>query len=366
MRNILFALLLALTAASAFELKNGETVALLGDTFIEREQYEGWIELAMTTRFPDRDIKFRNLGWSADTPAGDSRAGLSLLQAGLEPEGEGYRQLLNQLSTYKPDVIVLGYGMAASLPGGSSPKEFSENLNRLLDEAPAATGKPVRFLMLGTPPRITMDFDSGNDLGNHLNALADIGKILNDTANKREIPFISFTGLSKQPGYTHNGIHLTSAGYQAIAREIEATLGWPAGNWDEGEKAEALRQHILRKNEWFFNRSRPANMAYIFGFRAKEQGNNAVEIPRYDALVAAEDSAISKMRDLSTATVVPPLPVRTDSEIAENREQPKPDFTVADGFEVTLGRRTPCSRSPPRSTSIHRGVSGSPAPPPIL
>ena len=57
-------------AAAPFELKDGDRVVFLGDTLIEREQHYGWIELMLTSRFPDRDITFRNLGWGGDTPAG--------------------------------------------------------------------------------------------------------------------------------------------------------------------------------------------------------------------------------------------------------------------------------------------------------
>ena len=77
------------SAAPRFEFTEGDKVVFLGDSFIEREQYAGWIELAATTQFPDRNVTFRNLGWSADTPAGDSRNGLSLVQAGVEPAGIG-------------------------------------------------------------------------------------------------------------------------------------------------------------------------------------------------------------------------------------------------------------------------------------
>ena len=125
-------------SAARFDFTEGDKVVLLGDSFIESEQYAGWIELAATTQFPDRNITFRNLGWSADTPAGDSRNGLSLVQAGREPAGEGWNQLLKQLSEYKPDVIVIGYGTAASLHDGSAPDVFRANLTRLLDEAPKA------------------------------------------------------------------------------------------------------------------------------------------------------------------------------------------------------------------------------------
>jgi len=39
----------SVSAETRFELLEGDRVALLGDGFLEREQYEGWIELAATT-----------------------------------------------------------------------------------------------------------------------------------------------------------------------------------------------------------------------------------------------------------------------------------------------------------------------------
>src|SRR6476646_11039747 len=110
----LLALLLGCTiaiearAAASFELRDGDRVVFLGDTLIEREQHFGYLELALTTRFPDRDVTFRNIGWSADTPAGDSRFGLSLLQAGLEPPDEGWTQLREQIRQLRPTVVILG------------------------------------------------------------------------------------------------------------------------------------------------------------------------------------------------------------------------------------------------------------------
>jgi predicted O-linked N-acetylglucosamine transferase (SPINDLY family) len=47
------------------------------DTLIEREQYHGWVELMLTSRFPERNVTFRNLGWSGDTPVGESRLATS-------------------------------------------------------------------------------------------------------------------------------------------------------------------------------------------------------------------------------------------------------------------------------------------------
>src|SRR5438045_1823759 len=95
---------------AAFELKADDRVVFVGDAFVEAEQQHGWIELMLTTRFADRNVTFRNLGWNGDTPAGDSRLGLSLVQAGRETPGEAWRQLQQQLANAKPTVVFAGYG----------------------------------------------------------------------------------------------------------------------------------------------------------------------------------------------------------------------------------------------------------------
>src|SRR6266478_7911012 len=41
---------------AAFELLNGDRVALLGDTLIEREQSYGHLEFLLTVHYPDRNI----------------------------------------------------------------------------------------------------------------------------------------------------------------------------------------------------------------------------------------------------------------------------------------------------------------------
>src|SRR5436309_5652231 len=120
-------------AAPPFELRDGDRVVLIGDTLIEREQTYGYIELALTTHYPDHNVTFRNIGWSADTPAGDSRFGLSLLQAGLEPPDEGWKQLREQVRQLKPTVVILGYGMASSFAGEAGLPKFVAEMKRLMD-----------------------------------------------------------------------------------------------------------------------------------------------------------------------------------------------------------------------------------------
>ncbi|MFM9017015.1 MAG: hypothetical protein ACKOLZ_05840 [Verrucomicrobiota bacterium] len=69
------ALLLCLVATLAsaqpkLELRDGDSVLLIGDTLIEREGNYGRLEMKMRREFPGRSFTVRNLGFSADTPLG--------------------------------------------------------------------------------------------------------------------------------------------------------------------------------------------------------------------------------------------------------------------------------------------------------
>ncbi|QEH37799.1 GDSL-like Lipase/Acylhydrolase [Aquisphaera giovannonii] len=66
-----------------------------------------------------------------------------------------------------------------------------------------------------------------------------------------------------------------------------------SADWD---RVHALRRAIHEKNQLFFYRWRPQNQTYLFGFRRHEQGNNAVEIPRFDPLVAAKEKEIAGLK----------------------------------------------------------------------
>src|SRR3954469_23360382 len=134
-------------AEPRLDLHSGDRVVFLGDAFIEGEQYQGWIELMLTSRFATEAVTFRNLGWSGDTPAGDSRLGLSLLQAGREPADEGWKGLVQQLEDARPTVVFVGYGMASSFDGAAGLPKFKTDYGRLLD-AIEKTSPGVRFVLL--------------------------------------------------------------------------------------------------------------------------------------------------------------------------------------------------------------------------
>src|SRR5438309_9067833 len=122
--SLLYAPALLAQTTNLFELRDGDRVVLLGDTLIEREQSYGYLEFLLTTQFPDRNVTFRNLGWSADTPAGISRAS-------FDPPEKGFERIKEQLTAIKPTVAILGYGMACSFDGEAGLAQFSADLEKL-------------------------------------------------------------------------------------------------------------------------------------------------------------------------------------------------------------------------------------------
>jgi putative heme-binding domain-containing protein len=346
-----------------YPLEGGDRVVFLGDGLIEQARHHGWLEVMLTTRFPHRDITFRNLGWTADTPDGDSRLGLSLLQAGREPPDEGWKQLVRQIESVQPTVVFVGYGMASSFAGKAGLGHFTASYRRLLDTLQHVSPK-VRLVLLGPLPHENLGAPWPDPTSHNLE-LAAYDRAISEIAASRQATYISLAkrmarvvpnappARPKEP-LTDNGIQLNDHGYRVVAEWIEDALYPSPGAWRTSPATEALRQAIVQKNRWYFNRSRPDNMAYIFGFRRKEQGNNAAEMPRFDSFISAEEKRIGQLRALS-GTAVPPVPLHVGNLNSHPVEQPLPEFQVADGFEATLWAENPLIEKPVQMNFDARG-----------
>jgi len=221
--------------APPFELLDGDRVALIGDTFIEREQAYGYLEHILTTHYPDRHVIFRNLGWSADTPAGVSRAGFDL------PD-KGFDRLKEQVAAYKPTVVFLGYGMACSFDAEPGLSRFTEEMNRLMDTIQELSGSTnqVRFVLLN-PIKHEKLAPPLPDPAKHNELLALYTKAIKELAEKRKARFVNLFELLDNnqlpPPYaplTDNGIHLTAYGYRRAAEALAMGLNWYPHAWRAG------------------------------------------------------------------------------------------------------------------------------------
>jgi lysophospholipase L1-like esterase len=281
-------------SGNQFQLRSGDRVVLIGSTLIERDQMYGYLETALTTRFYDRNITFRNLGWSGDTVWGDGWAMFG-------SPADGFRDRLKNVVAMKPTVIVLGFGTNESFAGKPALPHFVEGLNTLLD-ALAKTGarivifSPTREENLGRP--LPDPAPQNERLAIYTDAMRQVAK-------QRGYRFVDlFTDLIPErmpPGYTpltDDEMHLTEHGYQRLAEVVDTDLFGPrpAGPTLKPDELEALRHWINKKNELSFHRWRPENFTYLYLFRAHEQPGTAAETPDFEPLVLQAEAEIAKGR----------------------------------------------------------------------
>lgn len=459
-RPRLLCLLLSLTTTGVmaqpkqmFKFNQGDRVALVGDTLIEREQSYGYLEERLTVQYPGTNIIFRNLGWSADTPAGDSRTSFD-----FDKPGRGLELLKEEISSVQPTVVIVGYGMASSFKGEAGLPEFKAEMNKLLDAIQeVCTNKPVRFVFL-SPIRHENLGPPLPDPTEHNRQLALYTKAIDEIATERKSVFVSLfnnllgDGTKSHPPhpFTDDGIHLTAYGYLRMSEAVEKRFVWEpnlwrvritadgqvtpgsvgtkvtdlertrdsvrwtglddelvspfvrnkegripsadapslvqidglksgkyelkadgmvvatgtAREWGRGvviergpqfDQAEELRQAIIKKNTLYFDRWRPQNETYLFGFRKHEQGQNAKEIPMFDPLITEQEKIIAKLSvpvphhyELAKGTAGltregEQLRVETNAPI---KPLPLPDFEVAPGFEISLYAEDPLLAKP--------------------
>jgi lysophospholipase L1-like esterase len=274
-------------AADKLELADGDRVVLLGNTFVERDVQYGYLETALTLAYKDKNITFRNLGWSGDTVWGHARAGFGSTQ-------DGYNNMIKQVKDAKPSALLLFYGMSESFDGESGLAPFIAQYEKLLNDIADTKAK----LVIVSPIRHEKLGGALPDSEAHNAKLEKYVEALRALAAKRGAIFVSLfdpiTSNKPNSTLTDNGIHPTEQGFGTYASLIASQLaGGKELNLNFDTK---LRTTIVEKNTLFFHRWRPQNDTYIFGFRKHEQGRNAVDIPKFDPLVEAKEKEIAAIK----------------------------------------------------------------------
>jgi lysophospholipase L1-like esterase len=286
----------AVGAPVTVELRAGDRVAFLGDSFFEREYPRGLIETALTVAHPEKGLTFRNLGWSGDTVRGESRAYFG-------KAADGYAELLKSVDLVKPTVIFLSYGANESFDGSAGLEAFLAGYGKLLDDLASRTTRLV--LLTPLPADRTTSPLPPAALDDRNRVLSQYSEAIRTLAASRQLAAIdlytallgAMTRAQPEPLF-EQGMHLTSAGYGVAASHIASSAtgtGSTSALAARDARYAPLRSLIVQKNASFFHRWRPANVTYLYLFRQREQGNNAVEIPRFDPLVTEKEKEIAAM-----------------------------------------------------------------------
>ena len=266
---------LALVAAGAppaaagpgpLTLASGDKIVFAGATLLERDRHHGWIETALRVAFPRAELSVRNMSWPGDTTT-----------VQLRPLGFG--DFAAKLPEQNPTHVFLLYGRNEARGGEAGLPEFLDGYRKLLDVVDAAGAEAV--LISPTPHERAASLAAPAVVTDHNANLERYTAAIRGLAEERGLRFVDlFHPFAEEfdaagpadAALTENGIHLTDAGYKAIAGQIAAQLFEnPPGVLFTAADADdyvALARRASAKDLEFFHRWRAHNSEYIYGRRA--------------------------------------------------------------------------------------------------
>ncbi|GAA5507532.1 PVC-type heme-binding CxxCH protein [Novipirellula caenicola] len=252
--------------AESIQLRDGQRVALVGNSTAERMNLFGNLETRFQLRTHDQRIQFRNFGWPADEVANQQRPG-------------NYTLIDDPFKVYGGDFFLCFFGFNESFAGDSPEaietfvSDYRKYLSKLTTDFTVDGRKPTFVLVTpiafeSTGKRLHADADLRNAvLSKYAAAIRAFGK----SDGYRVVDVFEATEklFSAEPGaqYTINGIHLNEQGDEELARLIDAQLfDEPLPSVDPARK-EKLRTAINDKS-WLHSQDyRMLNGWYVYGGR---------------------------------------------------------------------------------------------------
>lgn len=208
-------------------LSDGDRVVFLGNTLIERAQKYGHWEAALSARFPEANVIFRNLGWDGDTVWAESR-GM------FDPPAKGYQRMLERIRGIRPTVVFLGYGNNEAHSGLGGLPRFLDRYRKLMDDVAKASAEEVRFVIIPPLPRehrnpMHPDPEAYNRVV--LKYAEALEKLADDRGAlfPRPHEYVAIVGNLRKDGekvryLTGNGMHLSDFGYRQVGQSMMTWL----------------------------------------------------------------------------------------------------------------------------------------------
>ena len=267
-------------AAAAFQLRENDHIAIIGNTTAERLQLDGWLETMLHARFPKHKLVVRNLGFSGDEVTTRLRSKNfgspdEWLSGRAAPIGGYQENRLEGINT-RADVIFAFFGYNESYAGQEGLAAFRQALGDWIAHTLAQkyNGKTAPRIVLFSPvahenlgnPDLPDGVENNRRLALYTQAMAEV-------AAKGGITFVDlFTPSAKlyesnTAPLTIQGIHLNAEGNRHISQIIDRALfGEPVKH--QPAHLERLRQAVVDKDFHWFNRYRVTDGFATFGDRA--------------------------------------------------------------------------------------------------
>ena len=311
------------------ELKSGDHIAIVGNTFADRMQFSGYFETLIMAKYPNQNLVFRNLAAAGD-------------EVVIRHRSENFGSPDDWLKRVQADVVFAYFGFNESFKGAAGLQKFKTDLDEYLKHLAAAnySGK--------SPPRVVLFSPVANErhqdpnfpdpAANNEN-IALYAKAMAEVAAANQVQFVELFTVSQRlfaeaakngKSLTINGLHLSDAGDKAFADPMfRGVFGVapPSGNFDK------LRQAINDKSWEWHSRYRTVDGYNVYGGRSQMVYNGISnykvmqeEMAVRDAMTANRDKrvwALAKGSDLkvddSELPAITPVPT--------NKRGPNPDGT---------------------------------------
>ncbi len=206
---------------SSFSLQKNDRIVFIGNTLTERMLDYGYLETILTAQYPEKNLTFRSLAWSADTVS-------------LRPRPLNFGELNVHLKEQKPDVIFVCFGMNESFDGSGGLKTFQEGLKSFVKDLKENqfNGKSFPRIVLVSPiphEKKGPGFPDPTEHNSHLNAYTNV---MQKIATEEKTAFVNlfekvqpFMNSESGPDLTINGIHQNAYGDWIISHVIADSLG---------------------------------------------------------------------------------------------------------------------------------------------
>lgn len=328
------------------ELKPHDRIVLIGNTFFERMQDAGYFETLLHSRFPDKELVVRNLGWSAD-------------ELTLRPRSKDFQDHGHNLEDHKADVIIACFGFNESFAGKKGLSKFEADLKKFIDTTLQAkyNGKSHPQLVLFSPiANENLKRHGLTDCKDNNQRIELYTASMKKIAKEKNVLFIDLFTPSKKlmesgdRDLTFNGIHLTDYGYQQLAPAIDEALFGQNKKTGSTVDMKNLRAEVLEKNRQFWYDYRAVNGYYIYGGRKKPFGvvNFPAEFAKLRKMIENRDKRIwavaqgktvpNKIDDSQTGAFADiKTNVKDSSSIRiTSPEESQKKFELPEGFEINL------------------------------
>lgn len=205
----------------AFPLLTNDCVVFIGGTSTVGDTKHAFLETLLTRRYPGHRLRFRNLGWEADTVFQQERP-------------LNFPGLMESARAQRATVVFANFGLMESVRGNEGLSEFTQAYNTLLDQLTNLT----RRIVLLTPLRYEKLRASVQNVAERNRNLDAYVRAIRRVAEQRGWPWVDLFQLQNPESaadvsatLTSDTMHPSAYGYWRMAYEIERSLSLPQPEW---------------------------------------------------------------------------------------------------------------------------------------